>query len=447
MAVTASTPLELIDEVYGRLPERVAIARERLGRPLTFAEKILFNHLADPAGPGPRAGPQLRELYPDRVAMQDATAQMALLQFMTAGLAAGGGAVHGALRPPHPGPRRRRGRPARRRGGQPGGLRLPAHGLGQVRHRLLEAGLGHHPPGRARAVRLPRRDDDRHRQPHAQRRRPRHGRHRRGRRRRGRRDDRRHRSACAGPSSSASTSPASSTAGPRPRTSSSRWPRSSPSRAAPAPSSSTSAPARASISATGKATICNMGAEIGATTSLFPYDEPWRRLPQGHRPRGDRRPRPTRCAEHLRADPDVVGDPEPLLRPGHRDRPVDARAPLNGPHTPDLARPVSQHRRRRQGRGLAAADQLVRSSARAPTRPTRTSPAPRRIARQAAAAGLRVKTQLLVTPGSERVRATIERDGLLADLEAIGATVLANACGPCIGQWRARRRERRATST
>src|SRR5207247_5264438 len=58
------------------------------------------------------------------------------------------------------------------------------------------------------------------------------------------------------------------------------------------------------------------------------------------------------------------------------------------------------------------------------------------IARQAAAEGLQVKTPLLVTPGSERVRATIERDGLLADLEAIGATVLANACGPCIGQWK-----------
>src|SRR5207248_8981247 len=86
MAVTASTPLELIDEVYARLPDRVATGRRRLGRPLTLAEKILVNHLADPEHSGLDRGKAYVELYPDRVAMQDATAQMALLQFMTAGL-------------------------------------------------------------------------------------------------------------------------------------------------------------------------------------------------------------------------------------------------------------------------------------------------------------------------------------------------------------------------
>src|SRR5437762_10482659 len=86
MAVTASTPIELVEEVYGRLAQRVDVARRRLGRPVTLAEKILFNHLADPEGQGLERGHSDCELYPDRVALQDATAQMALLQFMTAGL-------------------------------------------------------------------------------------------------------------------------------------------------------------------------------------------------------------------------------------------------------------------------------------------------------------------------------------------------------------------------
>src|SRR5437764_12163345 len=86
MAVTASTPIELVEEVYGRLAQRSEVARRRLGRPITLAEKILFNHLADPEGQPLERGHSYSELYPDRVAMQDATAQMALLQFMTAGL-------------------------------------------------------------------------------------------------------------------------------------------------------------------------------------------------------------------------------------------------------------------------------------------------------------------------------------------------------------------------
>ena len=86
MAVTASTPTELVEEVYGRLPQRSEVARRRLARPVTLAEKILFNHLADPEGQPLERGHSYSELYPDRVAMQDATAQMALLQFMTAGL-------------------------------------------------------------------------------------------------------------------------------------------------------------------------------------------------------------------------------------------------------------------------------------------------------------------------------------------------------------------------
>ena len=84
MAVTAGTPIQLIDEVYGRLPDRVTTARERMKRPLALTEKILFKHLADPEGQGVTRGRDYSELYPDRVAMQDATAQMAILQFAQA---------------------------------------------------------------------------------------------------------------------------------------------------------------------------------------------------------------------------------------------------------------------------------------------------------------------------------------------------------------------------
>ena len=86
MPVSASTPIELVERVYTSLPERARLGRERLGRPLTLTEKILVNHLADPSGQEMERGVSYADFHPDRVAMQDATAQMALLQFMTAGL-------------------------------------------------------------------------------------------------------------------------------------------------------------------------------------------------------------------------------------------------------------------------------------------------------------------------------------------------------------------------
>ena len=199
--------------------------------------------------------------------------------------------------------RRPRGRARRERRG----LRLPAHRVREVRHRLLAAGLGDHPPGRARELRVPRRDDDRHRQPHAERGRARHGRGRRGRRRRARRDDRVRRSTCAG----------RKLIGVHLTGTLSGW-------ASPKDvilrvaglltvSGGTGAiveyfgPGADSITATGKATICNMGAEIGATTSLFPYDEHMRRVPEGDAPRGARRRRRTRspatCAPIPRSRP------------------------------------------------------------------------------------------------------------------------------------------------
>ncbi len=188
-----------------------------------------------------------------------------------------------------------------------------------------------------------------------------------------------------------------------------------------------------SISATGRATICNMGAEIGATTSIFPYDA---RAAEYLKATGREAiaAAADAVAEHLAGDPDVdtgFGVFDQVLEVD-----LDTLVPLiNGPHTPDRAHDVSSLGAvaRTNGWPVEISSALIGSCTNSSYEDiTRTAS----IARQAAAEGLRVKTQLLVTPGSERVRATIERDGLLADLRAIGATVLANACGPCIGQWK-----------
>ena len=127
--------------------------------------------------------------------------------------------------------------------------------------------------------------------------------------------------------------------------------------------------------------------------------------------------------------------PRPLLRPGHRDRPVDPRAADQRPPHPRPGPPGLRARRggpRRTAGPPRSSSALVGSCTNSSYEDITRAAS---IARQASAEGLRAKTQLMITPGREQVRATIERDGLLADLERIGGTVLANACGPCIGQW------------
>ena len=194
-------------------------------------------------------------------------------------------------------------------------------------------------------------------------------------------------------------------------------------------------PGAESISATGKATICNMGAEIGATCSLFPYDARIGRVPEGDRPRGARRPR-RRVRRAPAQRPRGRRRPRAVLRPGDRHRPRRARAAPRRPahprpRPPDLrGRAAAARRRATRSTSRLRARRLVHELVVRGHRPRRARRAP-----GAAPPGCTVKTPLLITPGSEQVRATIERDGLLADLEAIGATVLANACGPCIGQW------------
>ena len=189
-----------------------------------------------------------------------------------------------------------------------------------------------------------------------------------------------------------------------------------------------------SLSCTGKATICNMGAELGATTSVFPYD---RRMADYLRAteRGNVADACDAAAGALRADPEVESDPDFYF-----DRVVEIdlstlEPHLVGPHTPDLARPLSAVKAAIEAedypRVLSAA--LIGSCTNSSYEDIERAA---HIARQAAAKGLRAKVPFMVSPGSDQIYATIRRDGQLADLEAIGAVVLANACGPCIGQWK-----------
>src|SRR3954468_1347030 len=434
MATTVgpTTPLELVETAYARYPRALADARRRLGRPVTLAEKILFNHLADPEGQPLERGHSYSELYPDRVAMQDATAQMALLQFMTAGLPRvavpttvhcdhliqarvgaeidlksaldvnsevyeflrsvsarygigfwkpGSGIIHQVVLEQYAFP-----------GGMmigtdshtpnAGGLGMVAIGVGGADAVDVMAGW----PFNTRVPKVI-------------------GVHLRG-----------ELSGWA-----AAKDVILKVAG------------------ILTVKGGTGAiveyfgPGAESISATGKATICNMGAEIGATCSLFPYDERSAAYLKatGREPLADLA---NAHAEHLRIDPEVLDDPERFF-----DRVIDIdldelEPHLVGPHTPDLDRPISEvgAAAREEGYPVEISYALVGSCKNSSYEDIGRAA---HVARQASAAGLRVKTPLLITPGSEQVRATIERDGLLADLEAIGATVLANACGPCIGQW------------
>jgi aconitate hydratase len=187
-------------------------------------------------------------------------------------------------------------------------------------------------------------------------------------------------------------------------------------------------PGADNISATGKATICNMGAEIGATCSVFGYDDNMGAYLRSTG-RSDIAAAAEKVASDLRPDDGALYDQVIEIN-------LDNLTPLiNGPHSPDRAHKVGAA----VGKEAVANDWPLEISSALIGSCTNSSyediTRAASIARQAAAAGLKAKVELLITPGSEQTRATIERDGLLADLEAIGATVLANACGPCIGQW------------
>ena len=428
----ARTPLDLVLARYGSAADTAAVGRERLGRPLTLAEKILFNHLADPRGQPLERGRAYAEFLVDRVAMQDATAQMALLQFMSAGLPEvqvpttvhcdhliqarvgaredlaaaqevnrevfdflstvsarygigfwkpGSGIIHQVVLEHY---------------AFPGGMMIGtdshtpnAGGLAMVAVGVGGADAVDAMTGGTLGLRWPKLI----------------GVHLTG-------------------SLSGWTAPKDVIL---------KVAQSLTVKGGTGAIVEYFGPGADSMSATGKGTICNMGAEIGATTSLFSYDDHAAAYLRATG-RADLAAAAEDVLEHLRPDPEVLDDP-------HRffdqvlEIDLDTLEPhIVGPHTPDLARPVSEVGQEARARGwpLRLSQACVGSCTNSSYEDISRAAS---IARQAAARGLKARTPLLVTPGSEQVRATIERDGLLADLEAIGAIVLANACGPCIGQW------------
>ena len=188
------------------------------------------------------------------------------------------------------------------------------------------------------------------------------------------------------------------------------------------------------ISTTGKATITNMGAEIGATCSIFPYDEKGSDYLKATG-REEIAELANSRMDLLTADEEVLKNPENYFNQVIEINLDELEPHIVGPHTPDLARPISGLKEDANANDypLKISSALIGSCTNSSYEDIGRAAF---IAREAAKHGLKAKVPLMVTPGSEQTRATIERDGYLKDLEAIGATVLANACGPCIGQWK-----------
>lgn len=192
-------------------------------------------------------------------------------------------------------------------------------------------------------------------------------------------------------------------------------------------------PGASSISATGKGTITNMGAELGATTSIFPFDDRISAYLKATE-RGDIAALAEEFRESLVADPDVLANPE-----NYYDEIVEIDLStlepyVVGPHSPDKARPLSSFAAEvaRENYPVKLSAGLIGSCTNSSYEDLERAAS---IARQALEHGLKSQSYLLITPGSEQVRKTVERDGQLKTFTDVGATVLANACGPCIGNW------------
>src|ERR1700749_2001396 len=188
-----------------------------------------------------------------------------------------------------------------------------------------------------------------------------------------------------------------------------------------------------SLSATGKGTICNMGAEIGATTSVFCYDEKAAIYLKGTK-RGDIADLADAIKEHLTGDPEVDTHPELYFDQVIEINLTELEPHVNGPFTPDLAWPISKFATAVKENGWPATLEVgligscTNSSYEDITRAAS-------IAQQAIDKHLKAKAEYTITPGSEQVRYTVDRDGYLNTFAEMGGVVLANACGPCIGQW------------
>jgi len=432
MEKTPADAVVTVRHYYHSLPERMAAARRRVDRPLTLAEKILFVHKADLAADLPERGKSTIGLRPDRVAMQDATAQMAILQFMTAGRAET--AVPTTVHCDHL---------IRARVGAIKDLEVAESNNKEVFDFLASTankyGIGFWKPGSGIIHQVILENyafpggliigTDSH-TPNA--------------------------GGLGMLAIGVGGADAVDVMVGMPWEL--LWPKLIGVRLTGKLSGWTSGkdvilklagmltvsggtnkiieyfgPGTASLSCTAKATVTNMGAELGATTSVFPFD---RRMADYLRAtdRAEVASLAAGVAAHLTADPEVLANPDKYY-----DEIVEIdlsrlEPHIVGPHTPDLARPVSQMAADVKSHDYAAnlKAALIGSCTNSSYEDIGRAA---HIARQAKTKGLKARIPLMVTPGSEQVRATIERDGLLADLEAIGATVLANACGPCIGQW------------
>lgn len=188
-----------------------------------------------------------------------------------------------------------------------------------------------------------------------------------------------------------------------------------------------------SMSCTGKGTICNMGAEIGATTSTFGYDESMERylIATG---RTEVAKLANKVKEHLTADPEVYANPEAYFDQVVEINLSELEPHVNGPFTPDLATPISKIKEEAEKNGWPTRVEvgLIGSCTNSSYEDIARAAS---LAQQVADKGLKTKAEFTITPGSEQVRYTIERDGFIETFDKIGAKVFANACGPCIGMW------------
>jgi aconitate hydratase len=188
-----------------------------------------------------------------------------------------------------------------------------------------------------------------------------------------------------------------------------------------------------SLSCTGKGTICNMGAEIGATTSTFGYDDSMERYLRATG-RADVAELANNIREHLTGDPEVYQNPEQYFDQIIEINLSELEPHLNGPFTPDLATPISRMKEEaaKNGWPLKVEVGLIGSCTNSSYEDISRAAS---LAQQVADKNLKTKAEFTITPGSELVRYTIEKDGLLDTFDKIGAKVFANACGPCIGMW------------
>lgn len=192
-------------------------------------------------------------------------------------------------------------------------------------------------------------------------------------------------------------------------------------------------PGAETISCTGKGTICNMGAEIGATTSIFGYDVKMSEYLRGTG-RAEIADMADAIREHLQGDAAVYMNPGQYFDEVIEINLSELEPHVNGPFTPDLAWPISKFAAAVKENGWPAKLDvgLIGSCTNSSYEDISRSAS---LARQAAEKGLKAKSEFTITPGSEQVRFTVERDGYLSEFDKIGGVVLANACGPCIGQW------------